>query len=217
MREAAHDLEDPPVFAANPELTITLLQLRRSEKDWILRLDPADAEEARNVNAQLKSQIRALNISASEKTELLDLADKYLTNFDAMVALDQKISSGNEALLTTAQLAQTQAEKFVGITLDERDQALASHQSATDVSGVLSIATLALALIAGAGMAYLIARLLARQVAEIERVLAMCASASWARAPRCSVGMNWGGRRMVSTPCSNRCLVSCRRGKTHAG
>ncbi|SBS26975.1 Methyl-accepting chemotaxis protein PctB [Marinomonas aquimarina] len=85
LRGAVHDIESALKQLDQPSILVTMLQLRRHEKDFMLRLDTKYPERFRGTLQQLKQQIQSANIASSEQTRLLRLADTYQTKFSAYV------------------------------------------------------------------------------------------------------------------------------------
>lgn len=85
------------------ELELTLLQIRRNEKDYLLRTDQQYVDNVHSYVSQLKTQITITDkFEPSVKTELRTQADAYLAAFDSLVALDNEIVIYNEALINAA-------------------------------------------------------------------------------------------------------------------
>ena len=97
LRNAVHDIETALEQLNRNDLLVTMLQLRRHEKDFMLRLDMKYPQRFRVTLASLKEEIRnASKIPTAMQTDLLALADQYQAKFDAYVVQQQRIglSSG---------------------------------------------------------------------------------------------------------------------------
>jgi GAF domain-containing protein/HAMP domain-containing protein len=91
--QAAHKVETSVAVQYEMELQVTLLQMRRHEKDWILRREPEDIELAHNFGLQLKNQLNSLeHLAGPSKADLSDTVDDYLAAFERAAALDQEIA-----------------------------------------------------------------------------------------------------------------------------
>jgi putative methionine-R-sulfoxide reductase with GAF domain len=143
------------------ELVITYLQLRRAEKDYLLRGQQVYADDIQQLAAQLKSQIAASKqLEPAQKTELRGLVDAYLNSFNALVTLDKEIAINNEDLITTARAVEPLAIKLftLGQQLGDEDTARAREFSAQTTNITVIITTLVL------GLSILLAITLARQI-----------------------------------------------------
>lgn len=85
LRTAVHDIESALKQLDMPDILVTMLQLRRHEKDFMLRLDPKYPERFSSTILQLKQQIQAATMPVSEQRRLLTLADTYQAAFGSYV------------------------------------------------------------------------------------------------------------------------------------
>lgn len=85
LRSAVHDIESALKQLEMPDILVSMLQLRRHEKDFMLRLDSKYPERFADTLKQLKQQIQAASISIAEQDRLLNLADAYQASFNAYV------------------------------------------------------------------------------------------------------------------------------------
>ncbi|WP_417553480.1 methyl-accepting chemotaxis protein [Marinomonas fungiae] len=85
LRSAVHDIESALKQLEMSDILVSLLQLRRHEKDFMLRLDSKYPERFADTLKQLKQQIQAASISIAEQDRLLNLADAYQASFNAYV------------------------------------------------------------------------------------------------------------------------------------
>ena len=84
-------------------LELTLLQIRRREKDYLLRGDLQYVINVHDLVLQLKIQIGTSELlTSSEKVELDALADEYLVKFDGLVEKDRQIADTLELLHAAA-------------------------------------------------------------------------------------------------------------------
>ncbi len=85
------------------QLEITYLQIRRNEKDYLLRGDQVYIDNIGKLVSQLKVQIAdAEKLEAAEKDELVSQLDTYITTFSALVELDKNIAIYNDNLIVSA-------------------------------------------------------------------------------------------------------------------
>ena len=94
FRDRAHELE---ALAGRyslqvPGLELPVLQLRRREKDYLLRGNATYVEMVDAISAQLAERISASSLEPPEKTRLADLLDGYIRDFHALVDQDRRIA-----------------------------------------------------------------------------------------------------------------------------
>lgn len=129
FRVAAHDLEASPIVVGNPDLTISLLEMRRNEKDYLLRGLQVDIDDTAKFTKQFQDQVNNLTIFNSDKTLLIQLAADYLTKFNQLVATDVEIKTeindfradaqAIEPLVNTIETAETnEAARLGGVYAD---------------------------------------------------------------------------------------------------
>ncbi len=88
-RKAIHDLESVAKATASVELERDMLLLRRHEKDYLLRADPAYVGAVDKQLHLLKQQ--AGKLDAPSAARLLQDLEQYALNWGAFLALEQKI------------------------------------------------------------------------------------------------------------------------------
>jgi putative methionine-R-sulfoxide reductase with GAF domain len=141
------------------KLVITLLQVRRNEKDYLLRGDQQYVDNVRTLIAQLKDQAAASELlGPAEKAEINGLADDYLDKFDQLVTKDVEVEAAIEALRTAAAELQTVTAR---VESAGEDLALLDIQTAeTNVTqtNTITILVLIIAIILSVVLALVLAR-----------------------------------------------------------
>ncbi|MBF0474113.1 MAG: hypothetical protein HQK93_10370 [Nitrospirae bacterium] len=97
FRKVVHSLED--LFNKNSELSgfeVTLLQIRRSEKDYLLRKDKKYADKVHTNLDKLTNAVS--NTKSAQKEDILKGITGYMTSFDTLVALDAEINVDAEEM-----------------------------------------------------------------------------------------------------------------------
>jgi methyl-accepting chemotaxis protein len=103
FRDAAHRIESLLSAHYVSDLEARILQLRRREKDYLLRGDERYIRMVDAISADIADQIAASDIADAEKAELATLLDGYQRDFLALVEQDQRIAT------LTAQMYQAAA------------------------------------------------------------------------------------------------------------
>ena len=94
-------------------LVITMLQIRRREKDYLLQPDQQYVGDVHNLVGELRNQVTASELlPTGEKAEIRALADDYLVKFDAVVAKDIEIATEIEAFRKTGLAIQAVTDRI---------------------------------------------------------------------------------------------------------
>jgi PAS domain S-box-containing protein len=108
FRKAAHRIEDLLKAHYIPDLEKNILQLRRREKDYLLRHDKQYVRMAKDEIQTLRSQVAQSGISPAYKQKLNALMDSYETAFFALVEqndiIDRLAMEMNDAARQITQL-----------------------------------------------------------------------------------------------------------------
>jgi putative methionine-R-sulfoxide reductase with GAF domain/HAMP domain-containing protein/CHASE3 domain sensor protein len=139
-------------------LTVTMLQIRLKEKDYLLGADPQDIKSVHNLSQQLLEQVTAADLPENEKSEMTGLIENYLKNFDELVVVDRQIAKSSELSRGAADVFEPLVNDIASVGQQESATQLArAEQSSRDTSTVSDF-ILVLGLLAGFGLAYTLAR-----------------------------------------------------------
>lgn len=168
LRAVAHDIE--ALLAENPELsdsTETLLQIRRREKDYMLRNNESCVDVDLDVSAvcgevaEVKGYIARLTLEATSveaaedvKAGLLTLIAGYEGAFDRLVEVDSSIIMVTEDFRFAAQSIEDQAEAILSQVQAVTDADIAEAADATALATRWVGFSVALIILLGAGLAY---------------------------------------------------------------
>ena len=95
LRAAVHDIEGMIAGRNLDEVTIAMLQMRRTEKDYLLRGDEKYVSQIGDNVATLKQAISAApseQLTSAEKSEATGFADEYQAAFTSLVAANQAVA-----------------------------------------------------------------------------------------------------------------------------
>ncbi len=156
FRTAARELEQ--LVGDDPALEIAILQMRRAEKDFLLRKEP---EYAQKLSALVDEAKQLPNkLSATGAGRLLGLLDEYKAKFaDAVQAESQLASSLQELHATTAHCEDVLAV-FLGAAMHEAEGAETAMEEVQSQTNFMLGITFVIALV----VALVVARTLASQV-----------------------------------------------------
>ena len=164
FRDAAHRIENLINGHYVPGMEVSVLELRRREKDYLLRLDPQYVDMVQGELLALRDQVRESAISEAEKSLLLSMLSEYERDFGALVQQNTRI----EGLTETMKGAAAQIFALVDTTVSEamaaseRMTAEVNATAAGDTRIMLWL-TVAAALL-GALLVFLITRWITRPV-----------------------------------------------------
>jgi len=113
FRQAAHRIE--AVLGAHfvPDLEADILQLRRREKDYLLRGDSKYVAWAQRENGTIRSNIGQSAISAQQKSTLIALLESYEKDFLALVVQNDHIARLTAEMRKAVERIASLAEKNV--------------------------------------------------------------------------------------------------------
>ena len=114
FRNAAHRIEDLLKAHFVPDLEKNILQLRRREKDYLLRHDKQYVHMAQGEIQTLRSQVAQSGISPGNKQKFNALLDSYGSDFLSLVAqndiIDRLAMEMNDAARQITQMAERNVE-----------------------------------------------------------------------------------------------------------
>ncbi|HVY98613.1 MAG TPA: methyl-accepting chemotaxis protein [Dongiaceae bacterium] len=101
LRTAVHAIEDALKNYDDPQLTISMLMMRRHEKDFMARGDKSYVDSLTQEQAHFNALLKASAIPAGEQAKLADLSNAYLAAFsqmsDLQLAIAGKLSGMSES------------------------------------------------------------------------------------------------------------------------
>ena len=158
-------------------LVITMLQIRRREKDYLLRGDQQYVNDVHELIVELKRETAASDVLTSvEQQEIRRLADEYLVKFDALVEKDKELAASIEFFRAAATDIQTSTDLLAGTgqQLAVLDIRAAEANSAQTL--LFSIITVVVVLAASIGLAIALSGQIARPVLQLTSTAAEIAT-----------------------------------------
>jgi len=176
FRQAAHRIEDLLNTHYVYELGKNILQLRRREKDYLLRDDKRYVELAiRELNV-IKDQVEASAISKEDGLHFLNLLGNYRRDFLALVEQNDRIGRLNEEM----RLAVAEIERLVRDNVDSANESMARMRAETDAATssdeVLMLWVVAVATAFGVFLTFAITLPIVRPLREMAGLLDQLAS-----------------------------------------
>lgn len=150
------------------QLVITMLQIRRREKDYLLRGDQQYVDNVHDLVAALKSQTLTSDVlTTAEKQEIRRLADEYLLKFDALVAKDQEVAAAIEVFRASAADIQAHTDRLAGVGEDLAALDLQTAQTNSAQTFLLTGITVFIVLIISIALALALSQQIARPVLQL--------------------------------------------------
>ncbi len=171
FRDAGHRLED--ILAAHyvPGLETAILEIRRREKDYLLRGDPTYIRQVQDIAALIRGQIGTAPIAAEDQSQLSALLANYERDFLALVAQNDLIAG----LTLGMDQAARDMEPLARQNLARADQAMVEESArlvvATQQQGRINLLVVLGAVVLGILFTFFLTRRIVRPVREMAGLL----------------------------------------------
>jgi methyl-accepting chemotaxis protein len=147
LRAKAHELEQAFKDTNDLLLTTQLLQLRRAEKDFMLRLDLKYLESFNTGFSKFRAQIQSNIPDTTQALQMQQLADAYSVAFVRLVEGEQKIGlTHDQGLMGQMRDAIHQTEESLAL-MSERTEAAVNQASSASQTLAISLFVLVLVLV----------------------------------------------------------------------
>jgi methyl-accepting chemotaxis protein len=161
FRKSVHNIETLLQQSGAPlALTTAMLQVRRSEKDFLLRRQEKYIQSVHTLVERLKTEIAASGLPSGVQANIFALADTYNQRFDELVTALKRLDT-----------LQVESEK----RFDEIDHAIAQFVEEKEKLAALFRWLSIIAMVLGMSMAVVLAVRLARSVATPVEALSLAA------------------------------------------
>lgn len=98
LRKSVHEIETGLKAFDAPALTVTMLMMRRHEKDFMLRGEAKSGDDMKKRATEFSSQLAEANVPATAKAELLQKLAVYQRDFFAWMVTAQLIDTEQKAV-----------------------------------------------------------------------------------------------------------------------
>jgi diguanylate cyclase (GGDEF)-like protein/PAS domain S-box-containing protein len=143
FRLLAHEME-AMLGSKSPSQMVSLLSVRRGEKDYLLRGREIDVQSVRARVAQFKREVTFGVEMGVKRRKLLSLADAYQSQFDRYVQVDREIEIQRRAYRSAVQAIEPDLQQLLAST---------QEKSRRTSDGILRSASYTQLIIAGAALA----------------------------------------------------------------
>ena len=134
LRKSVHEIESALGKLDDPKLTMTILMMRRHEKDFMLRRNPKYADDIKKRTAEFATQLAASDLPPSTKADLGQKLAAYQRDFLAWVDGAMSMAQNEQAMITSFRAVEPVIES-VGRTIQQSsEQAKAAAAAARDAT-----------------------------------------------------------------------------------
>jgi methyl-accepting chemotaxis protein len=180
FRSAVHKLEEAFKKLNSLECSVLLLQIRRGEKDYMLRDDLKYVARVEDYVGKLGGMLQKAH--ADQSSDIDPLIAGYAAGFKKLVATDQKIKATIEVLRSAAHQVEPAAAKAFAIAVElENLKSQATSQQAmltTKIALAAGLATMLLAVVLGLGISRSISKPVNRIIAGLSEGAEQVSSAA---------------------------------------
>ncbi|WDE04700.1 methyl-accepting chemotaxis protein [Thalassomonas viridans] len=172
LRGAVHDVEEL-IGAQDFELLAGMLQLRRNEKDFMLRLDDKYVGRFKNNIGVLQGKVTGSELDAGQKGQINDLLANYQAAFLELVQEQKHLGySSANGLLKEMRSTVHQVDKVMASLLKKNEDLVAEHKHWINISSYL-IAVIVLIL--SIGFAVFLSRSIISAISEMKSTMEVVA------------------------------------------
>lgn len=160
FRAVVRDLEEQVKAIDEKEIQVLLLQVRRSEKDYLLRGTDTYVTKTHENLLALTEKAEALGLPTTQIADIRESLKTYKDGFDALVAEDQKLAVLTEKMRANVHKIEPEVEEIYRVLTDraKATSTATSEHVATTVrdsafwGGVAIVATVVIVLIISKGL-----------------------------------------------------------------
>lgn len=158
FREAVHNIEDIIKETNEYKIYVDMLQARRREKDYIMRRKPEYVEKVKNAVIRIIDHTKNINATKQKKERIIELSNNYLSSFNDLVNIFEKLSYLESILEKNEAIIQDHLEKIV----EEKAELAELNQQIQIYVGIFSV-------LIGVFLSIFLARSISNPVVELEK------------------------------------------------
>ncbi len=170
---SAQELEGVVNRIESPELKILLLQLRRHEKDYLLRGDETHVRQADNIRARMTGKARS--VPGAYRGEYSTALESYRRNLAELVGQDRKVGELAESMRAGTDRIQPAAREIENKARESAEvnsrSVLATAKSRSETATILGVVALALGVLIGVIVIPSVTRSITRPVTQVIEAL----------------------------------------------
>lgn len=172
LRDAVHDVEDRLNKYKKDDLSVTMLMMRRHEKDFLLRLADKYVGRMDDRLAEFTKGLAASDIPDAEKAEITKLMQSYHDGFKKLAAARLAIVEEETKLSEIFAVAEPRLEKLVGESEAAYVAALDAFNATSRTVNLIGAVTIVVVIIVVLLLSTLIGRGISRPVVSLTNGMA---------------------------------------------
>lgn len=155
---ARHDL---------PRLAVTMLMMRRHEKDYILRGTASYGEDMKKRAAEFAAALPAANLPATERDQIIQLMDAYHRDFVEFLSTDQKLRADVRKLSEAYAALEPELDRMAKRIVSAQEAARAELVAKREATAAMIGTTIAIVTLLVTLLAFVISRGIVRPVTSL--------------------------------------------------
>ncbi|MEQ9328434.1 MAG: methyl-accepting chemotaxis protein [Rhodospirillales bacterium] len=169
LRASVHKVEERLNALGADKVKVTLLMMRRHEKDFMLRIDPRYVDSLAKRRTEIETDIMEAGIAGAEMSEMLALLDSYKSDFEALAAA--RLQLVEDVAVLSELFAQTSpiADRIIA-SVESRAAAMREDMHATSAqaeTGLLIFTILVIVIVVG--ICIVVGRSISRPLTALSR------------------------------------------------
>lgn len=188
FRDLVHNLESSLGKISDAKNQVLLLQIRRHEKDYLLRGDAKYVKANHETMEKLLESLRQAGIPHETMLEMENNLSGYKTGFDNLVAQDKSIASEAEAMRNTVHKIEPLIDEVYEWALQTASKRAETTEKQAHSRAGIAVGIAAGALVVSILLVFCITRCIVKPVARVTTGLEECAEQIVAAASQVSSG-----------------------------
>ena len=204
LRAAVKDAE-ALIGSDNYQLRSEMLQLRRNEKDFMLRLDDKYVERLKNNATTLISNVNSSGFSSDKKAQIIDYLGAYETSFSNLVAAQKQLGYHSKmGLLAEMRTTIHQVDSILEQLVSKTKQVVIDDSNFVNI---LAYSVFFIVLIVGLLTAWAVSKSILSRITDLQKVMEHIANTN-----DLTTKVNVGGKDELASMANvfNQMLISFR-------
>ncbi len=161
FRDKVHTIEDAITAKEFDSLTILMLQIRRGEKDYLLRSEQMYVDNVHDLIEEFKAGVAVSALPEDEQQNLNTLIDDYKTSFDKLVAADAEIAASLAAFEASVSHLEPLLTQMYSSSIANQEEAQTNMQTTEQTTMLLMIIVSIVVVAIGVLLAFVISQSIA--------------------------------------------------------
>jgi methyl-accepting chemotaxis protein len=175
LRQSVHNVETLLKDYENQTLSVTMLMMRRHEKDFLLRLDPKYIDRMDKRLAEFSGQLLESYIPPSAQDNIMGLMKSYHADFKALAMKRLAVEEMTSQLSVVFAKAQDPFETVFKAVEARTQKANADMRETVSSTGTVVVSTIVLTVLIVFSVAILVARQINKPIAGLTRTMKVLA------------------------------------------